>query len=148
MRPAPAATRADDTPVPRDRPPANPRSAPCPGRPPPSPQPSQVGGGVTSGQDIGNTRRKIRGLPDGRRPGHRGVGKTRAARYLNAIRKVGLPDDLFADVAPKVLASWRARVAAEAPSHLRFHPHDIKVTLLAAYLYCRSREITDTFCSR
>jgi TnpA family transposase len=63
---------------------------------------------------------------------------------LNAIRKVGLPDDLFADVAPKVLASWRARVAAEAPSHLRSHPHDIKMTLLAAYLYCRSREITDT----
>lgn len=28
---------------------------------------------------------------------------------LTAIRKVGLPDDLFADVAPKVLASWRAR---------------------------------------
>ncbi len=33
---------------------------------------------------------------------------------LGAIRAVGLPDDLFADVAPKVLAGWRARVAAEA----------------------------------
>ncbi|MFG1703473.1 DUF4158 domain-containing protein [Nonomuraea sp. M3C6] len=62
---------------------------------------------------------------------------------LNAIRKVGLPDNLFADVAPKVLASWRARVAAEAPSHLRSHPHEIKMTLLAAYLFCRGREITD-----
>ncbi|MEU7901136.1 DUF4158 domain-containing protein [Nonomuraea sp. NPDC049152] len=62
---------------------------------------------------------------------------------LTAIRKVGLPDDLFADVAPKVLAAWRARVAAEAPSHLRSHPHDVKVTLLAAYLHCRAREITD-----
>ena len=60
-----------------------------------------------------------------------------------AIRAVGFPDDLFADVAPKVLASWRARVAAEAPSHLRSHPHEIMVTLLAAYLYCRQREITD-----
>jgi Domain of unknown function (DUF4158) len=38
---------------------------------------------------------------------------------LGAIRAVGLPGDLFADVAPKVLAGWRARVAAEAPSHLR-----------------------------
>ena len=62
---------------------------------------------------------------------------------LGAIRAVGLPDDLFADVAPKVLAGWRARVAAEAPSHLRSHPHEIVVTLLAAYLYCRQREITD-----
>jgi Tn3 transposase DDE domain len=63
---------------------------------------------------------------------------------LRAIKAVGLPDGLFADVAPKILASWRARVAAEAPSHLRSHPHDIQVTLLAAYLYCRGREITDT----
>ena len=62
---------------------------------------------------------------------------------LGAIRAVGLPDDLFADVAPKVLTGWRARVAAEAPSHLRSHPHEIMVTLLAAYLYCRQREITD-----
>ncbi|HEX3308196.1 MAG TPA: DUF4158 domain-containing protein, partial [Streptosporangiaceae bacterium] len=62
---------------------------------------------------------------------------------LGAIRTVGLPDDLFADVAPKVLAGWRARVAAEAPSHLRSHPHQIAVTLLATYLYCRQREITD-----
>jgi len=35
---------------------------------------------------------------------------------LGAIRAVGLPGDLFAGVAPKVLAGWRARVAAEAPS--------------------------------
>ncbi|WP_198541164.1 DUF4158 domain-containing protein, partial [Parafrankia soli] len=63
---------------------------------------------------------------------------------LTAIRAVGLPEGLFADVAPKVLASWRARVAAEAPSHLRSHPHEVKVTLLAAYVYCRAREITDT----
>jgi TnpA family transposase len=63
---------------------------------------------------------------------------------LSAIRAIGLPGDLFTDVAPKVLAGWRARVAAEAPSHLRSHPHEIKVTLLAAYLYCRAREITDT----
>ncbi len=62
---------------------------------------------------------------------------------LSAIRAVNLPGDMFAGVAPKVLASWRARVAAEAPSHLRSHPPEIMVTLLAAYLYCRQREITD-----
>ncbi|MFI6713273.1 DUF4158 domain-containing protein [Nonomuraea sp. NPDC050478] len=63
---------------------------------------------------------------------------------LNSIGAIGLPEDLFADVAPKILQGWRARVAAEAPSHLRDHPHDIKVILLAAYLFCRGREITDT----
>ena len=31
---------------------------------------------------------------------------------LTAIRGVGLPNDLFTDVAPKVLASWRARRVA------------------------------------
>jgi hypothetical protein len=62
---------------------------------------------------------------------------------LGAICAVGLPGDLFADVAPKALAGWRARVAAEAPSHLRSHPPEVMVTLLAAYLYCRQREITD-----
>jgi hypothetical protein len=60
---------------------------------------------------------------------------------LGAIRAVGLPGDMFDDIAPKVLAGWRA--AAEAPSHLRSHPPEVMVTLLAAYLYCRQREITD-----
>ena len=62
---------------------------------------------------------------------------------LGAIKAVGLPGGLFDDVAPAVLLGWRARVAAEAPSHLRGHPHEIKVTLLAAYLHCRQREIID-----
>lgn len=62
---------------------------------------------------------------------------------LAAITAVGLPRELFDDVAPGVLAAWRARVAVEAPSHLREHPHEIKVTLLAAYLHCRQWEIID-----
>ena len=62
---------------------------------------------------------------------------------LGAIEATGLPDRLFDDVAPGVLAAWRARVAAEAPSHLRRHADELKVTLLAAYLYCRRREIID-----
>src|SRR6266851_5066936 len=62
---------------------------------------------------------------------------------LGTIKAVGLPGNLFDDVAPGVLAAWRARVAAEAPSHLREHPHEIKVTLVAAYLHCRQREIID-----
>nr|WP_231618707.1 Tn3 family transposase [Nonomuraea sp. SBT364] len=67
----------------------------------------------------------------------------REAFKLGAIEAVGLPESLINDVAPGVLLAWRARVAAEAPSHLRAHPDEIKVTLLAAYLYCRRRETID-----
>ncbi|WP_405576426.1 hypothetical protein [Streptomyces sp. NBC_01092] len=63
---------------------------------------------------------------------------------LLAVRAVGLPLDLFADIAPKVVAGWRARAAVESPSHLRTHPLPLRVTLLAALLHEREREITDT----
>lgn len=62
---------------------------------------------------------------------------------LGAINAIELPEGLFDDVAPGVLAAWRSRVAAEAPSHLRRHADELTVTLLAAYLYCRRREIID-----
>ncbi|MGH3755406.1 MAG: hypothetical protein ACRDRP_22470 [Pseudonocardiaceae bacterium] len=32
----------------------------------------------------------------------------------------------------------------ESPSHLRDHPVEVTLTLLATLLYCREREITDT----
>lgn len=35
---------------------------------------------------------------------------------LEAVRAIGLPADLFADVAPKVPAAWRTRAAVESPS--------------------------------
>jgi TnpA family transposase len=63
---------------------------------------------------------------------------------LMAVRAIGLPAGLFTDIAPKVVAAWRARAAVEAPSHLRAHPAPIRLTLLAALLYAREREITDT----
>ena len=57
---------------------------------------------------------------------------------------MGLPAGLLADIAPKIVAGWRARVAVESPSHLRNdHPDDGCWTLMAAYLHCREREITD-----
>ena len=57
---------------------------------------------------------------------------------LAAIRAIGLPSGVFAGIAPKVVASWRDRAAAEFPSHLREdHPEEIKLMLLAALLYCR-----------
>jgi hypothetical protein len=66
-------------------------------------------------------------------------------RKLDWIRAVGLPAGLLSDMAPKIVAGWRARVAVEAPSHLRNdHPDDGRWTLMAAYLHCREREITDS----
>ncbi|MDX3005341.1 Tn3 family transposase [Kribbella solani] len=65
-------------------------------------------------------------------------------RKLRVVRAIGLPAGLFADVAPKVLAGWRTRAAVESPSHLRTHPPDLRLTLLAALLHSRQREITDT----
>ncbi|WP_199791003.1 MULTISPECIES: hypothetical protein [unclassified Streptomyces] len=56
---------------------------------------------------------------------------------LLAVRAIGLPRDLFIDVAPKVVAGWRARAAVESPSHLRTHPVVLRVTLLAALLGAR-----------
>ncbi len=63
---------------------------------------------------------------------------------LEAVRAVGLPSDLFVDVAPKVLDGWRARAVVEAPSHLRRHARPLTAMLLAALVYWREREITDT----
>jgi hypothetical protein len=63
---------------------------------------------------------------------------------LDAVRAAGLPDGVFAGVAPKVVAAWRARAAVEALSHLRTHPPALMLTLLAALVYERQREIIDT----
>ncbi len=51
---------------------------------------------------------------------------------LEAVRAVGLPARMFADVAPKVMDAWRARAAVEAPSHLRRHAEPLTLTLQAA----------------
>ena len=64
-------------------------------------------------------------------------------RKLRAVRAIGLPSGLFADVAPRVVAGWRARASVESPSHLRDHPEPLMLTLLAALLHTRLREITD-----
>jgi hypothetical protein len=66
-------------------------------------------------------------------------------RKLDWIRAVGLPSGLLADIAPKIVAGWRARAAVESPSHLRNdHSDGVRWTLLAAYLHCREREIIDS----
>ena len=62
---------------------------------------------------------------------------------LTAIVSFGLPDGLFADVAPRVVREWRDQAMTESPSHTRSHPPELQVALLSALLYCRGREITD-----
>jgi hypothetical protein len=56
---------------------------------------------------------------------------------LEAVREVGVPADVFVDVAPKIVTGWRGRAAVESPSHLRDHPPQVTLTLLAALLFCR-----------
>jgi len=62
---------------------------------------------------------------------------------LAQVRALELPADLFDAVSPSVLHTYRQRVAVEAPYELRRHPVPLRMTLLAAFCYLRSRELTD-----
>jgi len=64
---------------------------------------------------------------------------------LQRVRAIGLPAELFADVAEKRIARWRARAVAEYPSTLRRdHPPPVSLTLLAVLCWCRLTEVTDS----
>ena len=62
---------------------------------------------------------------------------------LQRLRAIGLPSDLFADVAPRVRQGYRQRVQIEEPYELRRHPDPLRSTLLAAWAGLRSGELTD-----
>src|SRR5215813_6861326 len=63
---------------------------------------------------------------------------------LQEIRQLGLPADLFAGIAPKLLIAYQQRVAVEPPRELRRHPPVVRSTLLAAFCVLRSQKITDS----
>ena len=63
---------------------------------------------------------------------------------LDRVRGLGLPRDLFDDISPKVLQTYRRRLAAEAAYELRRHAATLRLTLLAVFGYLRERELTDT----
>ncbi len=64
---------------------------------------------------------------------------------LRRVRAIGLPEQLFADVAEKRIARWRARAAGEYPSTLRRdHTPEVALTLLAVLCWCRQAELTDS----
>ncbi len=66
------------------------------------------------------------------------------AQKLKCIRQLGLPSNLFALVSPKVVYHYRRRASAEPPRELRRHPAAIRHTLVAAFCWQRSQEITDS----
>lgn len=63
---------------------------------------------------------------------------------LTRLRAVRLPADLFADLPPQLIQDYKQRVTAEEPHELRRHPAALRLTLLAAFCWVRTREVTDT----
>jgi hypothetical protein len=67
-------------------------------------------------------------------PGRVGLASVLAEiAKLRRIDDLGLPEDLFAAVPPRVLQKYRARAAGEHPGELRRHPEPIRYTLIAAF---------------
>jgi TnpA family transposase len=62
---------------------------------------------------------------------------------LDAVRRLGLPDGLFADWSPAELEACRQRAAVEAPYELRRHPEATRLAWLAAYAHPRGRAVAD-----
>jgi len=63
---------------------------------------------------------------------------------LKRIRQIELPLTLFALVPPKIVHHYRRRASTEPPRELRRHPAAIRYTLIAAFCWQRSQEITDS----
>lgn len=63
---------------------------------------------------------------------------------LRQVRAVGIPEKVFAGIGVQVISAWRARASASSPSHLRRFAPEVRHVLLAALLFQRQREITDT----
>lgn len=62
---------------------------------------------------------------------------------LNGVRRLGLPEGLFAGCSEKMVAAWRARAIKMYPSDFRDTAEDVRITLLAALCSSRQAEITD-----
>ena len=65
------------------------------------------------------------------------------AAKLKQLRQLELPDNLFQGISTKVLLIYKQRVAVEPPRELRRHPPNRRYTLLSAFCYLRTQEITD-----
>ena len=77
-------------------------------------------------------------------PGAVGLGSfLTEIEKLKLIRSVGLPPDLFTDISPKLVKTYRQRAATESPYDIRRHKEAIRYTLMTAFCIQRSQEITD-----
>ncbi|MFJ9900511.1 DUF4158 domain-containing protein [Streptomyces sp. NPDC091280] len=65
-------------------------------------------------------------------------------KKLKQVRAVGVPAKAFTGIGVQVVGAWRARTSAASPSHLRRFDDPVRHVLLAALLFQRQREITDT----
>lgn len=63
---------------------------------------------------------------------------------LEQIEALELPPDLFLAIPPKVVETYRQRVAVEDLHEVQRHPDAVRYTLLAAFGWQRRREIIDT----
>jgi hypothetical protein len=67
----------------------------------------------------------------------------RELEKLRQIETLELPENLFAEIQPKILRQYRLRATAEPPREVRRHPEPIRYTLLAAFCWQRRQEIID-----
>ena len=99
---------------------------------------------LAGGEPDSNRRRSILGWVRSD-PGRVGLESVlEEIAKLRRVREVGVPRDLFSGVAPKVFEAYRRRAATEKPSELAAHRPEVRATLLAALLWSRGREITDS----
>jgi len=64
-------------------------------------------------------------------------------KKLQNIQQLGLPEDLFREISPRVLDHYRQRSACESSRDFRRHADPVRYTLLAAFSTLRGQEITD-----
>jgi len=65
------------------------------------------------------------------------------AAKLIRLRQLSLPPTLFQQVAPRIVTTYRDRLATEPPREVRRHKDHLRATLLACFCWDRKHEITD-----
>jgi hypothetical protein len=62
---------------------------------------------------------------------------------LKTVQRLGLPQDLFAEISDRLVAAWRSRAARMFPSDFAECAEPVRYTLLAVLCWVRQAEITD-----
>ena len=63
---------------------------------------------------------------------------------LRTIHQLGLPEDLFTNIPPKILAKYKLRAVSEKLREMRRHPEPVRCTILAAFFWLSSRKLPIT----